>query len=266
MPATELPNGRVHFVDEGRGEPAVVLLHAFPLAAPMWESQVAALAGRHRVIAPDLRGFGGSDVPGDPGSYSIDAWADDVAALIDGLGLGRVVLGGLSMGGYVAFAMLRRHPGALAGLLLCDTRAGVDTPEIRARREEQQRRLAEAGEPGPVADSLLGPLVAPDSTRREEVLERARQLLDQNRVEGVIGGLEAMKNRSDSTGDLASIAVPTLVVVGEHDQPSPPGVAQEMAEAIPGSMLQVVPEAGHLTNMENPEVFNQALDEFLGQF
>ena len=265
MPTIESATGRLHYVDEGSGDPPVVLLHAFPLSAGMWEPQVEALAPSHRVLAPDLRGFGGSDVPADRSAYSVDAWAEDVEALLGGLGLERVVVVGLSMGGYAAFAFLRRRPEALAGLVLADTRATADTDEIRAKREENQALLEEAARPVELADRLLGALVGPTSTRREEVLALARDLLAANRTEGVIGALEALKNRPDSTSDLAQIAVPTAVVVGDQDQLSPPDVAEAMAAGIPGARLVVVPDAGHLTNLENTAAFNAALEDLLAR-
>lgn len=254
---------RLHYLDEGRGDPPVVLLHAFPLTARMWEPQLEAFAPSHRIVAPDLLGFGGSDVPAARSAYSVDVWADQVATLFTALGLERAVVVGLSMGGYVAFAFLRRRPEALAGLLLADTRAGADTDEIRSRREQQQKLLEAAGHPLDLADRLLDPLVGTTSSRREEVLAAAKELLAVNRAEGVIGGLEALKNRPDSTGDLARIGVPTTVVVGDQDQLSPPDVARAMAGAIANARLVVVPDAGHLTNLENPAAFNHALEDLL---
>lgn len=263
MPIIDTEFGSLHYLDEGQGDPPVVLLHAFPLSARMWEPQLEALGPSRRVVAPDLRGFGRSDVPAERSAYSVDAWADDVAALFTALALERAVVVGLSMGGYVALAFLRHRPGALAGLLLADTRADADTDEIRSRREQQQELLQAAGHPVELADRLLEPLVGPTTSRREDVLATARGLLAANRTEGVIGGLEALKNRPDSTGDLARIAVPTTVVVGEQDQLSPPDVAGRMAGGIADARLVVVPDAGHLTNLENPAVFNQALQDLL---
>ncbi|HET9443801.1 MAG TPA: alpha/beta fold hydrolase [Acidimicrobiales bacterium] len=263
MPWFDRPGGRLFYRDEGAGDPPVVLLHAFPLGSAMWLRQIAALAPRHRVVAPDLRGFGASDVPHDPADYSVDRWAGDVAALVSALALPPVVVVGLSLGGYVAFALLRRGDVPMAGLVLADTRAGEDTPEIRARRTEQQQGLAGSADPTVLADTLLTPLVGPRSSARNETLARARELLAANRSAGVVGALDAMKRRPDSTALLAGIAVPTLVVVGDQDQPSPPEVAREMAGAIPGARVVVVPDAGHLTNLEQPDAFNRAMRDFL---
>lgn len=243
----------------------MVLLHAFPLNARMWEQQIAALAASHRVIAPDLLGFGRSEVPADRSAYSVEAWADDLAVLLDELRIERPVLVGLSMGGYVAFAFLRRRPHALAGLVLADTRATSDTAEIRSQREQHQELLQAASHPVELADELLEPLVGRTSSRREEALAIARALLASNRTEGLIGGLEALKNRPDATGDLRRIVVPTTVVVGEQDRRSSPEAAKAMADAIAHARFTVVADAGHLTNLENPTAFNQALEELLAR-
>ena len=263
MGTVTLDGTTIHYFDAGAGEPALLLLHAFPLQAAMWEDQIAAFSPGRRVIAPDLMGFGASDAPDDPERYTMDAYADDAAALLDHLGVGRAVVAGLSMGGYVALALLRRHPGRVAGLVLADTRAGSDTDEVVQRRVTQQAQVREQGT-AELVEAQLGVLLG-ETTRREhpEVVERARGLMAPNPPAGVIGGLEAMKGRPDSTDLLAGIAVPTLVIVGEDDAPSPPAVAEGMHRAIPGSRLVVLPDVGHLTNLEAPEAFNEALGAIL---
>lgn len=263
MPTITLEEGtRLHYVDAGSGGPPVVLLHAFPLHSAMWEPQVAALSDRFRVVAPDLPGFGASDGPGDPAAYSMERYAGAVAALLDRLEIGRAIVGGLSMGGYVALSFLRRHRSRLAGLVLADTRADVDTAEIRERRTRQQRLVAEEGTAA-LVDTMLEALLSEDTRKeRPEVVETARRLMD-NPPDGVIGALDAMKRRSDASAHLAGIDVPTLVVVGEHDGPSPPSVAEEVHAQIPRSRLVVIPGAGHLSNLEAPEAFNRALLGFL---
>jgi pimeloyl-ACP methyl ester carboxylesterase len=264
MAVATVSGTRLHYLDAGSGSPPVVLLHAFPLHSGMWDDQVAALAPRWRVVGPDLPGFGGTDpLPDGSELATIDGFADLVAGLVAHLGLGPVVVGGLSMGGYVAFAVLRRHPELVSGLVLADTRPGPDTPEVAERRTNQQRQVASEGTAN-VVESMLGTLLS-DQTRtdRPDVVERARALMLANPPAGVIAALEAMKGRGDSTPLLATIDVPVLVVVGEHDGPAPPDVAAEMADAIPGARLEVVPGAGHLSNLEAPEAFNRALESFL---
>jgi pimeloyl-ACP methyl ester carboxylesterase len=263
MPTLELDGRRLHYLDEGGGEPVLLLVHGFPFSARMWEPQIAAFSDRHRVVAPDLSGFGESEVPPERSAYSIDGYADEVAGVVAALGLGRVVLAGLSMGGYIALALARRHPQILAGLVLADTRAEADSQEVKSRRSDQQVFLSARKDIAPLVDGLLENLLSKRGPAREEVADRAGALMRTVDPDGWIGALEAMKQRSDASPGLAGITVPTLVLVGEDDEITPPSAAEAMAEAIPGARLVVVPAAGHLTNLENPEAFNEAVGGFL---
>ncbi len=262
MPFATVSGTRLHYLNAGGGDPPLVLLHAFPLNAGMWDEQIAALAPRWRVVAPDLPGFGHTPAA-EGGEASIDGWADLVAELVPQLGLGPVVVGGLSMGGYVAFALHRRHPELVTALVLADTRAGADTPEVVQRRTDQQQKVS-AGKTDEVLDAMVGTLLS-EQTRQErpDVVERARALMATTPPATIITALEVMKNRVDATAALGAITVPVLVVVGEHDVPSPPAVAQEMAEALPDARLETLPGAGHLSNLEVPEAFNRILGSFL---
>ncbi|HWC11921.1 MAG TPA: alpha/beta fold hydrolase [Acidimicrobiales bacterium] len=263
MAVATISGTAVHYVDVGRGSPPLVLLHAFPLHLGMWDEQVVALSSRWRMILPDLPGFGGTEPLADPGATTIDGFADLVAGLMASLGVGPAVVGGLSMGGYVAFSLLRRHPETVAALVLADTRAGADTPEVIERRNNQQRQVGEEGTDG-LVETMVGNLLSDDTkANRPEVVERARALMHGCSPAGVIGALEAMKNRADAVPMLEQVRVPVLVVVGEHDGPSPPDVAAAMADAIPGARLEVVPGAGHLSSLEAPDAFNQVLESFL---
>jgi len=263
MPALTIDGRQVNYLDEGSGEPAVVLVHGFPLHAEMWRPQLAGFAGRHRLIAPDLLGFGGSDVPPDRTAYSISGYAEQVAAVVEQLGLAPVVLVGLSMGGYIALDLARRRPELLAGLVLADTRSEADTPEAKRRRSDQQVFLGARGDVGALADGLADAVVGKKTAKRDEVLERVKGLMTANAAPGWIGALEAMRRRSDVTGALRSIRLPALVLVGEDDTLTPPAAAEGLAVGIPGARLVVVPAAGHLSNLENPGAFNEALGEFL---
>lgn len=263
MPEVDIGGRHVHYLDQGDGGLALVLLHAFPLRAAMWSPQLGALAAT-RVVAPDLIGFGASDAPDDLSAYSVDIWADLVAGLLDHLGLERVILGGLSMGGYAAFAFHRRHRSRLAGLVLADTRPGPDAPEAAQRRRAQIGQVRERGT-AELVETLLGGLLGEYTRRhRPEVVAATRALMDSSPA-GFRGALDAMIRRPDSTPDLATIDVPTLVVVGEQDAPSPPDVARAMHAAVPGADLAVVPGAGHLSNLEAPAAFNAALADFVGR-
>jgi pimeloyl-ACP methyl ester carboxylesterase len=246
--------------DTGGGGAALVLLHGFPFDRSTWRGQSEALGGEFRVVAPDLRGLG-ETTPG--GAVTIEAMAEDVAALLDELSLGRVVLGGLSMGGYVAFEFFRKFPGRVRALVLADTRPQADTEEGRRTREENARRVLKDGM-GPIVESMLPKLLAAKTRERGgEVLEGVRALMLGTSPEGAAAALRAMALRRDQTELLPSINVPTLIVVGDEDSITPPADAEALKTKIEGSRLVVVEGAGHLSNVEQPEQFNRALVEFL---
>lgn len=263
MPHARDGDVRIHYRDSGGDGTAVVLVHGFPLNGTQWAPQEETLAPRHRLIAPDLMGFGDSDAPGDRSRYSMDAFAGNVLAVMDAAGIERAVVGGLSMGGYVTFALWRRARARIAGVVLADTRPEADTDDGRAARSVQQERIEREGTSDLADEMLAGPLLS-DVTRagKPDVVARARGAMD-NPASGWIGALDAMKRRPDSTPDLSSIDVPALVVAGEHDALTPPALARSMHEQIERSRLVVVPDAGHFSNLESPAHFSGALAEFL---
>ena len=261
MPRVTSGGVSINYTDSGSGTP-VLLVHAFPLNSKMWEPQIEALGDRFRFIAPDLRGFGGSDAPEDRSQYNVDLFADDLKAVLDDAGVNEAVVCGLSLGGYVAFAFLRKYRSNVKALVLADTRPEADAPENITKRTGQQDMVASEGTAG-LIDALPGALLGePTREKKPDVVAHAKALMD-NPAAGFIGALEAMKGRPDSTGDLAGVDVPTLIVVGENDGLTPPDLSRNMHEHIGGSTLVVIPEAGHLSNLEAPEAFNGALAEFL---
>ncbi len=264
MPQVDVGGVKISYRDTGGNSMPVVLVHAFPLNGSMWDGQVEALSDRWRLLVPDLQGFGGSDAPDDPGRYSMDSFADSIAAVLDDAGAPRAVVVGLSMGGYAAFSLWRRHRDRVAALVLADTRAESDPEEGKAKRTAQQQQVREQGTQG-LIDALVTALLA-ESTRdkKPDVVVATKKAMD-NAPEGFIGALEAMKNRVDSTGDLTGITVPTLVIVGEHDAVTPPEAARKIHEHVGGSRLVVLPEAGHLSNLEAPDAFNGAVAEFMSE-
>ena len=262
MPTATANGVSINYRDTGGDGTPVVLLHAFPFNSAMWEPQIEALGDRFRFIAPDLKGFGDSDAPEDRSAYSMDGFADEVKALVDELGLDRFVLAGLSMGGYIALAYMRKHADGVAALVLSDTRAEADPPEGVEKRANQQNQVSSDGTSG-LIDVLTGALLSEDTrTNKSDVVKKVQAAMD-NPAAGFIGALESMKNRIDSTESLAKIGVPTLVIVGENDGVTPPDAARKLHEHIGGSRLVVIPDAGHISNMESPEAFNGALAEFL---
>ena len=264
MPTASANGITMNYTDTGGSGTPVVLLHAFPFNSAMWEPQVESLGDKFRLIAPDLKGFGETDAPEGEDAYSMDGYADDVKALVDSLGLERFVLAGLSMGGYIALAYMRKYADGVTGLVLADTRAEADPPEGIEKRSNQQKQVLQDGTSG-LVEVLTGALLA-ESTRanKPDVVKKVQAAMD-NPAAGFIGALEAMKNRIDSTDSLAKIDVPTLVIVGENDGVTPPEAARNLHEHIGGSELVVIPDAGHISNMESPEAFNGALGEFLNK-
>jgi len=262
-----MPNiGRLRYLeavppstDRPRG--TLVLLHAFPLNARMWEGQLALAQTGWHVIAPQLRGY--DDGAGDPPAATVDDYAGDAIDLLDALHIKLAVVAGLSMGGYVAFAMLRYAARYVQGLILADTRSQADTPEGVAGRTRMLQLVQDKG-PSAVADEML-PKVLGETTRnaRPAVVEQVRALMLSSSAEAIGGGLRALMTRPDSTPQLQSIHVPTLIVVGDEDTLTPPAAAEEMHRGVAGSQLVRIPQAGHLSNLEQPELFNAALAAFL---
>jgi 3-oxoadipate enol-lactonase len=246
--------------DHGEGVP-VVLLHGFPLSSEMWTPIRTAVEEGARLITPDLPGFGASEKP--DRDYSMDALAGDVIGMADRLELPRFILGGHSMGGYVALRLAASHPGRLAGLILIDTRASADTPEGKARRNAGIERIRR-GEAAAFLDDFL-PLIVGPSTR-----ERAPRLVAELRAiaaqvpDHVLAGcLAGMRDRPDSTGVLPRLNVPALIITGAEDALAPPEVAQNMAAALPQAQLAVITFSGHTPSVERPIPTAEAILAFL---
>jgi len=240
---------------------ALVLLHAFPLNARMLERQLALSERGWRVIAPHFRGFDGGS--GDPPAHSIDDYAGDVVDLLDALHIHEAVFGGLSMGGYVTFALVRHASRYIRGLILADTKAQADTADAVEGRKRMIELVGTKG-PAAVAEEMLPKLLG-DNTRRTrpEVVGRVRALATSSSAEAITGALRALMTRPDSTPQLPTIHLPTLIIVGAEDTVTPPAAASEMHRAIAGSELVTIPEAGHLTNLEQPDAFDGAIVRFL---
>ena len=238
----------------------VLFVHAFPLNRTMWAPQVSAMVERCRCIAADLRGFGES-VRQPP--YSMEQYADDLAGLLDLLHVQKVVVVGCSMGGYVGFELWRRYRDRVRAMVLVDTRPGADTPEAMERRR-QQIDLVRAEGSTAIANALIASMVGKTTREKQpDTYDAVHRMIAQAPVDGIAGALDAMMKRPDSTPDLAGIDVPTLVVVGDEDAITPVKEARAMQEQIPGSTLQVIAQAGHLSNMERPAAFNHVLTEFV---
>lgn len=266
MGAAELNGITIEYDDVGRGEP-LILVHGHPFDRSMWRPQVEhfSRAGR-RVIVPDLRGYGRSAPPpgtAPPGSTTLAAFAGDIAALLDHLGIERAVIGGLSMGGQIVMEFHRRHAPRVGGLLLAATSPRADTAAVRRWRHETADRLLREGMAG-YAGEVLPKMMAPESIRARPAA--ARHVLDMMRGTAPAGAAAALRGRAerpDYVESLARVAVPALVAVGTADEFTPVAEARLMHERIPGAALAVFEGAGHLPNLERPDEFNEALETFL---
>ena len=255
----ELGNGAVRYLEAGSGWP-VVLLHGFPLTAEMWRPQLESVPHGWRYIAPDLRGFGSAATPP---ARTMEEFAEGVVQFLDAIRLDKAAIGGLSMGGYVTFGVLRQAPERFNAVILADTRATADSEQGRAGRSQMLDTVRAKGVSA-VADEVR-PTLLGESTRRArpDVELRVREIAAANTIGALAGAIEAMRDRPDSTSLLERISVPTLVLVGEEDTLTPPADAQAMRARIGRAHLVDIPRAGHLSNLEAPEEFSAALADFL---
>ncbi len=255
----------IAYLDTGPGAShlrTLVLLHAFPLGAGMWEPQMRDVPPGWRLITPDLRGFGGTTDP-DVASAVMDDYAQDAIDLLGELGITRAVVGGCSLGGYATFAVLRRAPELVEAVVLADTRAGADSQEARANRRSMLALVDREG-PSGVAREMMPKLLGATTRHNNATVESTvRRFIKQQSPDALRGAILRMMERPDSTPTLDTVRVPALVVVGEEDELTPVAESRRIAEAIPGARLEVIPGAGHLPNLEQPVAFNAALSAFL---
>ena len=239
----------------------LVLIHAFPLNARMWEAQLEQADRGWRVIAPHLRGFDGAT--GDPAASSVDDYAADTIDLLDALHVHEAVVGGLSMGGYVAFAMFRHAPRYFQGLILADTKSQADTAEAVEGRKRMLKLVEEKG-PAAIADEMIPKLLGETTRRtRMDIVDQIQALVMANSTAAIAGALRALMTRPDSTPLLSAIRCPTLILVGDEDTVTPPPLAEELHRGIAGSERVIIPAAGHVSNLEQTIAFNAALARFL---
>ncbi len=252
----------VHFEESGAGIP-LLLIHGFPFYGRMWSGQLDSLSGVARVLVPDLPGFGDSPVMGAP---SMDQYAEDCLAVLDALDIMEpIVIGGLSMGGYIAFAAARLFPLRVRGLILCSTRAGADSAQGKTGRDKTIAQVKESGT-SVVTEGMYPKLLSPENYEaKPDVAADLKQIMKGATAEGVIAALTAMRDRPDSTAMLADLHIPTLIIHGKDDQVIPPAEAEAMAKAIPHNDLHIIDQAGHLPNLEQPEEFDRVVKKFLAK-
>ncbi len=256
----------IAYLDSAPGQTTLrtyVLLHAFPIGANLWEPQMRSIPPGWRLLTPDLRGFGGSTEMDSVSAMSISDYATDLVDLMDELGIARAVVGGASMGGYATLALLPLAGDRVDGLVLANTRAGADSPEARANRRSMLALVDREG-PSGVARDMMPKLLG--KTTREtnpDIEANVRRLIKQQSQAAIRGAIHRMMHRPDSTPLLSQVRVPTLVVTGDEDELIPVDESRAIASAVNGATLVVIPRAGHLSNLEQPDAFNHALNAFL---
>lgn len=252
----------IAYTDDGSnsGLP-VVFIHGFPFSKEMWKAQVEALKNEFRVITYDVRGHGESDV-GD-GQYSVEFFVDDLIGLMDHLKIGRAILVGLSMGGYIALRAIERHRDRFRALVLCDTRSEADGNEGKVRRAVQSRAVKVEGMKKFAEQFLQAVFYEKTLATNPTVVEIIRRTIERTSPIGAAGTLLALAARTDTTASLFNITVPTLILVGQHDSITPPSASHDMKEKIPYAELHIIRNAGHVSNLENSEEFNEKLLAFL---
>lgn len=249
---------KLGYDEAGEGK-VLLLVHGFPADRRLWAHQVSGLSDLRRVVAVDLRGRGKSPAPTE-GGWSMTTHADDLAETIESLGVDQVDLGGISMGGYIAFAFAHRYPHLLRSLILVSTRAVADPPEYRTGRVTTAERARRFGTRA-LAGSMLPNLLAEGAS--QEVQDEVLVMFDDLPADTSAEDSLSMRDRPDSTSVLSSIAVPTLVIEGAGEQLLPAGTAKALAEAIPGARMVSIPNAGHFAPVENPDGVNGAIRGFL---
>ena len=254
---------QLSYTDQGQGDP-LVFIHAFPLSRAMWEPQILEFSKNHRVIALDLRGHGDSDAP--LWHFTLDDFAEDIRELLRHLNIDQATFVGLSMGGYILLTLFRKFPELVTRMVLADTRAQADSEEAKAGRFAMAQVAYHKG-PQAIAEMMMSKLLGPLSLEnRPDLVESIRSMINKNQASGIIVDLMAMAQRPDSTHLLSTISCPTLVIVGKDDVATPPAEAHYMKDRISRADLVVLPQAGHLSNLEQPEGFNQALADFFKKF
>ena len=260
MSLVRIDDIQMGYADTGVGRP-VVLIHGYPFNRTLWNEQVEALSKSYRVIAPDLRGLGETDAS--TGPATMNHMAQDVAQLMDHLQISQGVICGLSMGGYVALAFYKQFQSRVRALVLADTRAQADTEEGKQTRAQQAEKALSEGMAG-IADAMLPKLLTPETvSKRPEIVKRVRDMMLKTKPEGAASALLGMAEREDQSELLSRVTAPTLILVGAEDAITPVGDSEKMHQAIAGSRLVVLENAGHVSNLERTEQFNDSLLKFL---
>lgn len=252
----------VSYTDEGPDDaPVIIFIHGFPFNKTMWTNQISAFSENYRVVAYDVRGHGKSETGAD--DFSIELFVKDLIIAMDTLQIDRAILCGLSMGGYIALNAIENYPERFDALVLCDTNCTADTQEVQEKRLNTIESIKQNGVEN-FADELIGNLLAPQTlVTKNEITTAVREMIIKTSPDSLYQTLIAFTWRSETCSKLQEIKVPVLIIVGKEDKITPPEAARLMHEKIRGSVLSIIEHAGHLSNLENPDQFNNHLNEFL---
>lgn len=257
----EKVNG-IAFCDEGvRGGAPIVLIHGFPLSHAMWAGQIGPLSKTCRVISYDVRGHGESDTADT--HVSLESFVDDLIGLLDHLKISRTAVCGLSMGGYIALRAVERYPDRFRALILCDTKSSADSDEAKKKRAVTAEAVKKNGVPTFADEFVKAVLTETTLKTKPELVESVKSMIRGNSVLGISGTLRALAGRTDTTAALPKMSLPVLILVGEEDRLTPPSDAQAMMKTLPNARMCVISGAAHLSNLENPKVFNEKLLAFI---
>jgi len=258
---TQVNNFELSYDDVGEGAMPIIFLHGFPFDKSMWAGQLDFLKSAHRAIACDIRGFGASiDEESD---LTIDLFADDLIAFMDKLAIDKAIICGLSMGGFIALNAQKRYPDRFEALILCDTQCIADTPEVKAKRYKTIDEINANGESG-FNEGFVKSVFHKDSlTDKKELVLMLRDVVFSNSQHMIIMGLTALAERTESCSTLEDIAIPTIIICGREDIVTPLAQSEAMHKSIEGSMLRIIENAGHVSNLEQPFEFNKHLYDFL---
>lgn len=252
----------VSYTDEGMvSAPAIIFIHGFPLNKSMWNRQIEALKEKNRVIAYDIRGFGNSDAGKD--DFSIELFVSDLLGLMDALNLDKAMLCGFSMGGYIALNAIQNHPERFNALILCDTNCKADKPEAKEKRMKSIENIKEKGLEQYADESLKKLFAAVSVSKQIEEIAIVKEMILKTSKTAIYKTLHALAERKATCTQLHEIKVPVLILVGKEDEITPPEVALLMHEKIKGSTLHIIDQAGHLSNIENSDEFNEHLIKFI---
>ncbi len=255
-------NITVSYTDEGpENAPVIIFIHGFPFNKGIWNQQMKALNENFRVIAYDVRGHGNSDSGID--DFSVEMFVKDLISLMDTLEIKKTALCGLSMGGYIALNAIENHPIRFDALILCDTSCKADSPEAKQKRINDIKVIREYGVERFADDNIKNFFAQESYITKKEVVAEVREIMINTTEESIIKTLIALSGRKETCGKLSEIKVPVLILVGEKDKITPPEAAQFMHEKISGSVMFIIKNAGHLSNLENPYQFNEQLKKFL---